>query len=178
MDPRQRTQSEEETVREKGGSLYRRATETPTETMEERTTVSQTPTGEVVKKVSMAGASPASAREFSRKKKLFRTYQILWYLLGFVEIVLAIRFILKMAGANPESGFADFMYSLSHPFVGPFLGLFSPTIGPGAETTAYIEWSTLVAMVIYVLLVWGIMKLLQFGKPTKPEEIERTIEEQ
>lgn len=30
-----------------------------------------------------------------------------WYLVGFIEILLGFRFVLKMLGANPESGFVD-----------------------------------------------------------------------
>lgn len=179
MDPREQSQSEEETIRAKSGSVYRRAaTVTPTQAAEETTTVSKTPTGETTRRVTRAGTSPISAREYTQKKRIFHTYQILWYVLGFIEIVLAFRFVLKLAGANPQSGFADFVYNLSYPFAAPFLGLFSSSTGQGAETIAVIEWSTIVGGIVYVLVVWGIIKLIQIGKPTQPEDVERTIAEQ
>lgn len=67
---------------------------------------------------------------YHRKKAIFRTYQAVWYILGFVEFLLGFRFILKMLAANPASGFATLVYALSYPFALPFLGLF-PSLRSG-----------------------------------------------
>ena len=67
--------------------------------------------------------------------------------------LLAIRFLLALFGANPANGFADFIYTCSHPFVTPFFGLFSyrERLGIGR-----FEYETLIAIVVYA----GVMELL------------------
>ena len=48
------------------------------------------------------------------------------YLVGGVLLaVLGLRFLLMLLGANSGAGFADFIYTVSHPFVSPFFGLFN-----------------------------------------------------
>ena len=78
-------------------------------------------------------------------KDKFHAYQIIWYIFGYIEIVLAFRFFLKVFGANPEAGFTKLVYGMSSPFAGPFLNIFHASTTKGLETTSYFEWSTLVA---------------------------------
>lgn len=80
---------------------------------------------------------------------------LLWTLLGILNGLLFIRFLLKLLGANPGAGFTNFMYAITNPFVQPFVGVLRSTIlNPGI-----IEWSTLIAMAIYWLIVWAIVRL-------------------
>lgn len=46
--------------------------------------------------------------------------RIIWLVLGIIMGLLALRFLLRLLAANPNNGFADFIYSLSHPFAAPF----------------------------------------------------------
>ena len=50
--------------------------------------------------------------------------QAIYLIFGIVEALLAIRFVLKLLGANAEAGFASFIYRISDPLVAPFVGLF------------------------------------------------------
>ncbi|TSD01061.1 MAG: hypothetical protein Athens071425_508, partial [Parcubacteria group bacterium Athens0714_25] len=52
----------------------------------------------------------------SSTKPLYRGTQIVWYLLGLLEILLAFRFILKLLGANMEAGFTSFIYGVTYIF--------------------------------------------------------------
>ena len=110
--------------------------------------------------------------KYEQKKVVFRTYQIIWFVLGFIEALLAFRFVLKALGANPLSGFASLIYALSAPFAAPFLNLFPAS----ASGRVIVEWSTVFAMIVYLLLAYGLIRLLQFMKPTNPEEVERTVD--
>lgn len=88
-------------------------------------------------------------------KPLYRGTQIVWYVLGLLEAVLALRFLFKLLGANAASGFVNFIYDLTYPFVVPFNSVFRTQRVEGN----IFEWTTLLAMVIYWLVAWAIVKL-------------------
>jgi hypothetical protein len=79
---------------------------------------------------------------------VFKIDQTLWLLLGMLEALLGIRVFLKLIAANPESGFARFIYGLSDLFLLPFFGL---TQTPSANG-AVLEIPTIIAMVVYALV--------------------------
>ena len=94
-----------------------------------------------------------------RRLMMFQVNRIIWTILGLLELLMGLRFLLKLIGANPESGFAVFMYSLTGVFVGPFLGLV-PSWSAG-ETI--LEVTTLIAMGVYALFVWVIVRLIRIA---------------
>ena len=101
-----------------------------------------------------------------RNRPLYRGVQIVWYILGVLEVLLVFRFLLKLFGANPGAGFTDFIYTLSYPFAAPFLNVFRITSVEGSV----FEWTTLLAMVVYWILALGISKLFVMGKPVSEPE--------
>jgi hypothetical protein len=86
---------------------------------------------------------------------------IVYFVLGVIEILLAFRFVLKLAGASQSSGFVDFIYGLSGVFVLPFNGIFHTSLAQGAETTSVFEPATLVAIIVYAIVAWGIVSLIK-----------------
>lgn len=150
----------------------------PTQVAQTVSTSTSTPTSQSMKTERSVGATPVAAREYSDKKTLFHAYQIIWYIFGFIEIVLAFRFILKLLGANPEAGFTKLVYSLSSPFAGPFLNIFHASANQGVETTSFFEWSTIVAAIVYIVITWGVFKIFKLGKPTDPAEVVKTVDSQ
>ncbi len=108
---------------------------------------------------------------YEKKKTIFRSYQIVWYIVGFIEFLLGFRVLLRLFGANPGSGFANFIYSLSLPFAAPFVNLFGR---PSAGQFAF-EPGTIIGMVVYFILGYAIERLLQMYKPTTPEEVDRVV---
>jgi len=83
------------------------------------------------------------------------------YLVGGVIIgLLAIRFVLALLGANPANAFANFIYSVSHPFAAPFFGLFSydQTLG-----RSRFEFGTLVAIIVFALITWLLIRVATLG---------------
>jgi uncharacterized membrane protein len=92
-----------------------------------------------------------------RRLVLFQLNRILWSILVFLEILLAFRFILRLIAANPDSGFAMLMYGITGMFTGPFNGLIStPTFGGSS-----LEVTTLIAMVVYAMIFWGIAYVIR-----------------
>jgi hypothetical protein len=101
-----------------------------------------------------------------RTKPLYRGTQIVWYIVGVVEVLLGFRFILKLLAANPAAGFTTFIYGITEPFAAPFLNVFRI---PRVEGSI-LEWTTLLAMLVYLLIAWAIIKLFVMSKPvTTPE---------
>ncbi len=99
-------------------------------------------------------------------KPLYRGTQIVWYILGILEVILAFRFVLKLLGANPTAGFSSFIYGITQPFAAPFLSVFNITRVEGS----IFEWTTLLAMLVYWLIAFGIAKLLVMGKTVSTPE--------
>jgi hypothetical protein len=183
MDPNiapTRKEKEYQRVADDGGDreVKRTTVETPGYAQSEETVSQGTGTDRVVSTKSSMAPSAAAASQYNTKKGLFYSYTIIWYVLAFIEIVLAFRFVLKMLGANPESGFSNFVYGLSYPFAAPFLGIFSVSTAEGAETVSVFEWSTIIAALVYAIIAWGLVKILAVGKPRSSEEIVRTVDEQ
>ncbi|MFZ2125534.1 MAG: hypothetical protein WA087_03555 [Candidatus Saccharimonadales bacterium] len=85
----------------------------------------------------------------------------IYLIFGILEVLLAFRFVLKLLGANPSSGFVDFVYNLSAIFVAPFAGIFNTILEDGAVVTSMLEPATLVALIVYALLAWGIVALIR-----------------
>ncbi len=109
-------------------------------------------------------------RENETKVAIFRTHQIVWYIVGLINTALLIRFVFKMLGAN-RVGIVQGLYSVTDPFALPFYGIFGVT----ATGESVFEWTTLVAIVFYLLVAYAIIRLLQIIKPTTPTEVEREI---
>ena len=87
--------------------------------------------------------------------------RIVWYIAGVLLALLAIRFILALLGANRANGFANFIYTTSHPFVAPFFSLFNYDL---RYNVAHFESYTLVAMAVYALVAYGIAKLVTINR--------------
>ena len=86
---------------------------------------------------------------------------LIYFFFGALEILLAFRFVLKLLGASMASGFVRLIYGLSGIFILPFEGIFRRGVTQGIETTSVLEPSTLVAIIVYAILAWGIVKLIR-----------------
>jgi hypothetical protein len=143
---------------------------------QEVTTVSTTAPEEIVKTTTKV-IPPAVHLEhpqqvYEKKKVIFRTYQIIWYILGVIEIMLGFRMALKALGADSTSGFVSLIYTLSDPLALPFQGVLKISVS-GASV---FEWSTLIAAFVYALVAYGLVYLMQLMKPVSPSEVEHTVD--
>jgi hypothetical protein len=86
-----------------------------------------------------------------------RAIQVVWWIVGFVDVVLAIRFVLKLLGGSTVSGFVTFMYDITQPLVAPFHGIFNTAV----QGRSILEPESLVAIAIYSLIGWGIVSLIR-----------------
>lgn len=139
------------------------------------TTVVETEQPKVIKTTTVA--KPPIRTEhpqvvYQKKKAIFRTYQIIWYVLGVIEVLLVFRFALRAFGANPGSGFAYLIYLISNPLAVPFQGILPPAITEGSV----FEWTTIIAGIVYAIIAAGIVQLLQLFKPTNPQEVSEAVD--
>ena len=78
---------------------------------------------------------------------------------GIIEISLAVRIVLELFGASSSSQFVAWIYNVTAPLVGPFLGAFPGlAMGPGSV----IDVVAILAMIGYAVLGWIIVRLLMF----------------
>ena len=83
--------------------------------------------------------------------------QAIWFVVGVVDALLIIRFLLKLLGASLASGFVRFMYDLTAVLVAPFHGIFN-TVASGRSV---LEPESVVAIAIYTLIGWGLAALIR-----------------
>lgn len=89
-------------------------------------------------------------------------YKVIWLIAGIIIALLALRILLLLLAANQGSAFVDLVYGLSYIFAWPFFGIFSYTPAYGHSV---LEVSSIVAIIIYALIAWGLGKLVTVGSP-------------
>lgn len=97
--------------------------------------------------------------------------KIVYYILGVLEVLFAFRLVFKLLGANPQSPFVSFIYSVSQAFLSPFTGIFRSAVTKGIEAQSVLEPTTIIAMIVYAVVAWGIVKLIEISKPHQNTEI-------
>lgn len=86
--------------------------------------------------------------------------RIVSLIVGIIEIFLAARLIFALLGANASNGLVNFVYAVTRPLISPFVGIFgSPHLG-----VSNFETATLVAMIIYALIGWGINSAIRLSR--------------
>ncbi len=99
-------------------------------------------------------------------KPIYHGTQVVYYILGIIEVLLAFRFVFKLLGANPAAGFTSFIYGITYIFATPFLNVFRIMRVEGS----IFEWTTLLAMFVYWIIAIGIIKLFLMGKTVSTPE--------
>jgi len=86
--------------------------------------------------------------------------RIVYYLLGFLEILLTFRLIFKLLGANAANSFVSVIYSLTNILIIPFAGIFNTAISQTGSTQFVFEPSTIIAMIVYAVIAYGLVRLI------------------
>jgi hypothetical protein len=108
------------------------------------------------------GPKEAITTETKRVASSSQTLEyLIYFFFGALEVLLAFRLVLKLMGASLASGFVGLIYGLTGIFILPFEGIFRRGVAPGLETTSVLEPSTIVAIIVYAVLAWGIVKLVR-----------------
>ena len=86
-----------------------------------------------------------------------RVLQLMRLAILFVEGIIALRILLKLAEANPQAGFTSFVDNVSSPFVGPFHPVFADQLISGHP----LEVGSLLAMGVYAVLALAAMRVVR-----------------
>ena len=108
--------------------------------------------------VSAPASAPVQHVSMTEKSRYnFRAAAVVWFVVGVVEIFIAARFLGKLFGASAHSAFVNFIYQVSGPMVAPFTGIFGDT---GTRTNTF-ETASLVALLVYAVIGWGLVVLIR-----------------
>jgi hypothetical protein len=90
------------------------------------------------------------------REALYKVSQLIWLIFGGIEALIGIRVLLMLLGANPANPFTAFVYQLSALFLWPFQNIVAnPSFG-----NMVLEITSIIAMIIYPLIGWAIVKLI------------------
>ena len=86
-----------------------------------------------------------------------------------LEVMLGIRFLLKLIGADPSNLFAAFLYALTDIILFPFSTLVP---NPSLHVNQAFEITTLIGMGVYWLLFWLLRSFVRIlvSEPQEPVE--------
>ena len=101
-----------------------------------------------------------------RSPDQLKAQRVVYYVLGVLEVLLAFRLVFKLLGANPASPFVSLIYATTGVFLYPFTGIFPTAATKGLEAQAILEPTTIIAMIVYGIIAWGIVKLIGIMKET------------
>ena len=97
-----------------------------------------------------------------RSATVDRTNSYIWYVIGFINSLLALRLLFLLLGAN-ATGFVTLIYQITAPLVVLFKGIFPAT----TNGSSYFDVATVLAIVFYSLIGWGIVSLINISKQNK-----------
>jgi hypothetical protein len=90
------------------------------------------------------------------REALSRVSQFIWLIFGGIEALIGIRVILMLIGANPANTFTAFVYQLSELFLWPFRNI----VANPAFQNMILEITSVIAMIVYPLIGWAIVRLI------------------
>jgi uncharacterized protein YggT (Ycf19 family) len=91
------------------------------------------------------------------KRKDYMIASIIYAIGGFIEVLVGLRFVFRLIGANASNAIVGWVYTWSTPFVAPFSGIFGQDAtvvnGIGTATNSVFDWAALIALVVIGLVV-------------------------
>ncbi len=95
------------------------------------------------------------------------------YVLGFFELFLGLRLILRLLGANPSTPIVDFLYTITDMIIYPFQGIFSNVRFSGGGV---LDVVAVTSMIGYPIIFYLLIELLNVIAKEKKREGAESIE--
>ena len=97
---------------------------------------------------------------------LYYVRRIVVLLFGILTVLIALRIILLLLGANAGNGLVDFVYGVTEPFVAPFRGIFSfDQVTPNG--TNVLDVGAAVALIGWLLIEALVLAILRIAEPAR-----------
>lgn len=108
---------------------------------------------------------------YGSRQNNFKIRKIVYFILGIIEALFAFRLIFKLLGANYGSSFVSLIYTITGVLIAPFSGIFRTAVNKGIETKSVLEPTTIIAMIVYALIAYGVVRLIEIFETPKDKGI-------
>lgn len=105
-------------------------------------------------------AGPSGATTASR---------VVTFAFGILQVLLLLRIVLLLLVANPGNGLVDAIYSITQPFVEPFIGMF--TLDRVTAGQSVLDVAAVVALIAWTLVEALILAGLRIFQPRRAEAV-------
>ncbi len=89
----------------------------------------------------------------------YRATQVVWLVVGVLDIILGLDLVFRLAGAA-NTGFYHLIFAMGSRLSGPFDGIFGTTLNSGASQ---FRGADLVAIAVYSLAGWIVAKIVRIA---------------
>jgi YGGT family len=100
--------------------------------------------------------------------------RVVMFVFGVIELLILVRFVLLLVGANVQSGFVQWIHQMAGIFMAPFVAI----LGTQTVNGAVFEWAALVAIAVYAIAAWLIVAAIGALTPhRRPDMVETVADE-
>ena len=119
-------------------------------------TTTRTPTDPTFPAPGHSATNVNVSTEPTRGGSIWTASRVIALVFTVVEVLLLVRFTLKLLGANAEQPLASAIYGITEPLVSPFRGIFAQPAG-----TPVVEVATILSVIFFVLLAALIVAIVR-----------------
>ena len=119
-------------------------------------TTTTKPTDPTVPVARPAATNVNVSTEPTRGGSIWTASRVIALVFTVLEVLLLVRFTLKLLGANADQPLASAIYGITEPLVGPFRGIFAQPAG-----TPVVEIATILSVIFFVLLAALIVAIVR-----------------
>jgi uncharacterized protein YggT (Ycf19 family) len=119
-------------------------------------TTTTTPTEPAVTTPRPSATNVNVSTEPSKDRSIWTASRVIALVFTVLEVLLLVRFTMKLLGANAEQPFVSAIYGITEPLVAPFRGIFAQPAG-----TPVVEIATILAVIFFVLLAALIVAIVR-----------------
>ena len=97
--------------------------------------------------------------------------RVVMFVFGIIELLILVRFVLLLVGANVQSGFVQWIHQTAGIFMAPFIAI----LGTQTIDGAVFEWAALIAIAVYAIIAWLIVAAIDALTPGRGPDVVETV---
>lgn len=114
------------------------------------------PTDPAVRAPSRSATNVNVSSEPAKGGSIWTATRVIALVFTVLEVLLLVRFTLKLLAANADQPFVSAVYGITEPLVAPFRGIFAQPAG-----TPVVEIATILSVIFFVLLAALIVAIVR-----------------